>query len=61
LDIVYEYEQIKSCGSRPGILGSTVIQERVTEVLDTKSFVKMIVQNLGLDHFENSYQSEVQL
>ena len=44
LDIVEERVQLQSTGVRLGVLGTTIIKDKVTELLD----VKAVVQNAAL-------------
>jgi two-component system chemotaxis sensor kinase CheA len=50
LDIVEDAYQIHRTSGRSGIVGSTVIQERVTDILD----VQMAIEQSGVDLFEDT-------
>jgi hypothetical protein len=42
LDVVEEHIDLQEAGVRPGVLGTAVIKDIVTELLDVESFVKLM-------------------
>ena len=46
LDIIEESFQIQKCDPQPGILGSAVIQDRVTDLLDVQAAIKSTTANM---------------
>jgi two-component system chemotaxis sensor kinase CheA len=45
LDIVAETLVIQRTGSRPGVLGSAVIEKRVTELLDVDGVIRSVLSS----------------
>jgi two-component system chemotaxis sensor kinase CheA len=55
LDIVDQHIEVHRCRGRSGIVGSAIIQEKVTDILD----VKLAIESSGIDVFEGPVREEI--
>lgn len=58
IDITEEVIDVKIEGSRPGLLGSAIINDKATDVIDISHFLKSVDQNWFKDHGDEPFSEE---